>query len=96
MPVGATAAFHCTAQGEDAYLKINDRAINERMEGFNYERDCFASTCNLTLSIIAMPQNNNTIITCVAVSDEGYFSLPAVLIVIGTIHMQLNLHECSY
>ena len=78
-------------------MKINDRAIDERMEGFDYEHDCSASTCNPTLSINTMPQNNNTIntiITCVALSDEHYSSLPAKLIVIGT--TQLNLHACSH
>jgi len=72
VPVGAIATFHCTAQGEDAYLKINDVAIDELMEGFvfDYEHDCSTSTCNLTMSINAVPQNNNTIIVCVALSDE--------------------------
>ena len=96
VPVGAIATFHCTAQGEDAYLKINDVAIDELMEGFvfDYEHDCSTSTCNLTMSINAVPQNNNTIIVCVALSDEDYSSLPAVLIVIGT--AELNLHACVY
>ena len=96
VPVGAIATFHCTAQGGDVYLKINDIAIDETMEGFvfDYEHDCSTSTCNLTMSINAVPQNNNTIIVCVALSDEDYSSLPAVLIVIG--NTELNLHACMF
>ena len=31
--VGAIATFHCTAQGEDAFLKINDIEIDENNVG---------------------------------------------------------------
>ena len=93
VPVEAIATFDCTAQGEDAFLKVNDMTIDERMEGFvfDYEHDCSTSTCNL---INAVPQNNTTIIICVTLSDEDYSSLPAVLIVIG--NTELNLAACFH
>ena len=73
VPIGATVTFHCIVQGEDAFLEINNTAINypedeapfiERgfkfSEAINYD----TSTYNFTVTVNALPGNNNTRITC--------------------------------
>ena len=71
MPIGATVTFHCIAQGEDSFLEINDTAINypEDMtpfteRGFSLREEHTATTYNFTMTVIALPKNNNTMITC--------------------------------
>ena len=71
VPIGATVTFHCIAQGEDAFLEINDTAINypEDMtpfndRGFSLREEHTATTFNFTMMVIALPENNNTRITC--------------------------------
>ena len=91
LPIGANATFHCSAQGDDIYWEINDEVINEDDPYYDH------STCtyNITTSIVALPQNNNTNIICVLHSD-GYNSASptAILTVMGT-YTQFKLH-CSY
>ena len=72
VPIGATVTFPCVAQGEDAFLEINTTAIiypediNPFIEkGFSLSEQYTATTFNLTLTVNARPENNNTMITCV-------------------------------
>lgn len=72
VPIGATVSFHClTLQGEDAFWEINTTAINypEDMipfseKGFSLSEQYTATTSNLTLTVNARPEINNTRITC--------------------------------
>lgn len=81
VPIGTITTFHCTARGEHVYWEINDRAINDH----DAEYDPSTSTYSITINITALPQSNNTNITCVTRSNRHYsISLPAKLTVIGT------------
>ena len=71
VPIGATVTFHCLAQGDDVFLEINDTAIyhpedmnrfHER--GFSLREQYTATTFNFTMTVNALPENNNTRITC--------------------------------
>lgn len=99
VPVGANVTFHCTAQvgvESSVYWRINNRPFNVQQnitwltqEGIivDEEYDSTTSTRNLTMSINAMPQHNNTIVVCVARSPtdgKHYSSYPGKLTVIGT------------
>ena len=70
VPIGATVTFHCIAQGDDAFFEINDTAIYhlEDMNRFNEKgfslREEFTDTFNFSMTVNAMPENNNTRITC--------------------------------
>ena len=71
VPIGATVTFHCVAQGEDPFLEINDTAINYPADmipfnerGFSLREEHTATTSNFTMTVIALPENNNTRITC--------------------------------
>ena len=71
VPIGATVSFHCLTQGEDVFLEINTTAINypEDMipfieKGFLLSDQYTDTTSNLTLTVNARPENNNTRITC--------------------------------
>ena len=71
MPIGATVTFHCIAQGSDSFMEINDTAINypENMtpfteRGFSLREEHTATTYNFTMTVNALPENNNTRITC--------------------------------
>ena len=93
-PIGAVATFHCLAQGDDAFWEINDTAITEYEEdrapfiekGFmfsetiNYE----TSTYNFSMTVNALPGNNNTRITCL-VYPLDVNNFPGSLTVIGKI-----------
>lgn len=101
VPIGANATFRCIAEVEFfAYWKINNRTIDDRQnitrlteEGFKFNE---ISLRNLTMSINAMPQYNNTMIICVAQSLTDHkhcSSTPAKLTVIGT-YTQFQPHGC--
>ena len=71
VPIETTVTFHCIAQGEDSFMEINDTAINypEDMtpfteRGFSLRKERTATTYNFTMTVIALPENNNTMITC--------------------------------
>ena len=71
VPIGTTVTFPCVAQGGDAFFEINTTAINypEDMipfieKGFSLSEQYTATTSNLTLTVNARPENNNTRITC--------------------------------
>ena len=71
VPIGATVSFHCIAQGEDAFLEINNTAINRPEDMFPFHQRGFLlseqytdTTFNFTMTVNARPENNNTRITC--------------------------------
>ena len=92
-PIGAIATFHCLAQGDDTFWEINDTTIEypedqapftEKgfmfSETINYE----TSTFNFTMTVNALPGNNNTRIMCLVYPrDDNNF--PGSLTVIGEI-----------
>ena len=93
-PIGAIATFHCLAQGDDALWEINDTIITEYEEdrapfiqkGFIFSEtpNNDPSTFNFTMTINALPGNNNTRITCLVYPpDDNNF--PGSLTVIGEI-----------
>ena len=94
VPIGAIANFSCLAQGRNALWKINktaldgQRAMEFQKRGFVSHEDFnpFNSTYNLTMTVNALPVNNNTRITCLVYPADHY---TGILIVIGTI-------ECIY
>ena len=70
-PLGATVTFHCIAQGADAFLEINNTAINYPEDmipfnemGFSLSEEHTDSTYNFTMTVNVLPGNNNTRITC--------------------------------
>ena len=94
MPIGATVTFQCIAQGEDSFLEINDTAINypEDMDpfnerGFSLREEHTATTYNFTMTVIALPENNNTMITCRVYPPEY---LSGNLIVMGISIIKLH------
>ena len=69
VPIGTTVSFHCLTQlqGEDAFLEINTTAINYPQDmipfiekGFSLIEQYTATTSNLTLTVNARPEINNT------------------------------------
>ena len=71
VPIGATVTFHCIVQGEDAFWEINDTAINYPEDiipfiqrGFSLREEYTDTTYNFTMTVNALPENNNTRITC--------------------------------
>ena len=93
VPIGATVTFHCIAQGydHDSFMEINDTAINypEDMtpfteRGFSLREEHTATTFNFTMTVIALPENNNTMITCL-VYPSDYHSRSGRLTVMGEI-----------
>ena len=91
VPIGATVTFHCIAQGDDSFMEINDTAINypEDMipfteRGFSLREEHTATTYNFTMTVNALPEHNNTRITCWVYKDD-YRSRSGRLTVMGKI-----------
>ena len=90
MPIGAIATFSCLAQGEYAFWKINNTALDDqrameyKTRGFVSSTDVnnFNSVYNLTMTVNALSVNNNTRITCVVYPPDHY---TGIIIVIGMI-----------
>ena len=90
-PIGAIVTFHCLAQGDDAFWEINDTTIEYPEDrdpftekGFTFSEDINfgTSTYNFTITVNAVPGNNNTRLTCLVYPlDDNNF--PGSLTVIG-------------
>ena len=90
VPTGAVVIFHCLAQGERAIWKINNTAIFDQgdiidFNGFTYSAgfDGGSSTHNLTMTVNANPEYNNTRIMCLVYPPDYYYNFPGNLTVIG-------------
>ena len=104
VPIGATVTFHCIAQGEEAFFEINDTAIyypedmnrfNER--GFALHEEYTDTIFNFTMKVNAMPENNNTRITC-WVYPPDYLSgnLTVMGKIIITHHSLIIVYEAQF
>ena len=90
VPIGAIGTFSCLAQGQYAFWKINNTALDGqrarqfKKRGFVSHEDLnpFNSMHNLTMTVDALPVNNNTRITCLVYPPDHY---TGILIVIGVI-----------
>ena len=97
-PVGAIVTFHCLAQGDDAFWEINDTTIEYPEDrnpfigkGFSFRDDSNFDTFNFTITVNAVPGNNNTKVMCLVYPlDDNNF--PGSLTVIGEV---LNLSLCK-
>ena len=92
VPTGAVVTFHCLARGQRVVWKINDTAIFEQSDiidfnGFTYSADFIddSSTHNLTMTVNANPEYNNTRIMCLVYPPDYYSNFPGNLTVIGII-----------
>ena len=91
VPIGATVTFHCIAQGDDSFMEIIDTTINypEDMipfneRGFSLREEYTATTFNFTMTVNALPENNNSRITS-RVYPPDYHSRSGRLTVMGEI-----------
>ena len=90
-PIGAVVTFHCLAQGDDAFWEINDTTIQYPEDqapfiekGFMFTEAINNDPFNFTITVNALPGNNNTRIMCfVYPPDDNNF--PGSLTVIGEI-----------
>ena len=90
-PIGAIATFHCLAQGDDAFWEINDTTIQYPedqapfiQKGFMFSEAINYDPFNFTITVNALPGNNNTRIMCLVYPlDDNNF--PGSLTVIGEI-----------
>ena len=99
-PVGAIVTFHCLAKGDDVFWEINDTTIEYEedkdpfiVKGFTFSEDTNydTSTYNFTITVNAVPGNNNTRLTCLVYPlDDNNF--PGSLTVIGTLLIILFLY----
>ena len=89
VPIGATTNFSCLAQGQNAFWKINNTALDDRRaiefqkRGFVSHKNFNNSIHNLTMTVNALPVNNNTRITCLVYGPADHYT--GILIVIGMI-----------
>ena len=97
-PVGAVVTFHYLAQGDDVFWEINDTAVeypedrDPFMEkGFSFRDDSNSDTYNFTITVNAMPGNNNTRVMCL-VYPRVDNNFPGSLTVIGGV---FNLFLCK-
>ena len=89
-PIETIVTFHCLAEGERAIWQINNTAIfhQEDITDFNgftpiVTSNGDSSTFNLTMTVNALPENNNTRIICVVYARDYFSSSPGSLTVIG-------------
>ena len=89
-PIEAIVTFHCLAQGVRAIWQINNTAIfrPEDIMDFNGFTSIVtfiddSSTFNLTMTVSALPENNNTRIVCVVYERDYFSNSPGSLTVIG-------------
>ena len=89
VPIGGIATFSCLAQGQIALWKINNTALDDRRaiefqkRGFVSHRNFSNSIHSLTMTVNALPVNNNTRITCLVYGPADHYT--GILIVIGMI-----------
>jgi len=95
-------AFHCLAQGDDAFWEINGTTVEYEEDqdpfterGFMFRDDSTnydTSTYNFTIMVNAVPGNNNTRIMCLVYPrDDNNF--PGSLTVIGEVFNRFLLED---
>ena len=101
MPLGSTASFFCSGSGAISRWVIDDIVIRKgnnddlKAKGFNFTEadDRPAQIHNISMTVVAFEELNNTKIQCQVYIDSPLaISAPAYLIAIGK---QLILSESS-
>ena len=78
---GDTAIFHCNTRAYEAYWLINGDTIEHEIkqryvsQGFTFSEDERDGFYNLTMTVMASAQTNNSVIRCRA-SDDAYNHRP--------------------